>query len=155
MSGGSSSSISAGRWSSAECIVWERGSLWGVRLKRMLRDAAVAVHRCGSSAECWQRLDQRPASILLLEADQARVQQVFELVCGIQRWLPEARVLVVLPRGNEQQRWWLREVGAVHMAHSIRELPGVVRMVRRHVARARPVELPWIERIYAGLPWSA
>jgi hypothetical protein len=28
-------------------------------------------------------------------------------------------------------------------------------VVRRHVARAGPVELPWIERIYAGLPWSA
>jgi len=102
MSASGSSSISEGGLSSAECIVWERSGLWGVCLTQMLRDAAIAVRRCGSSAECWQRLQQRPASILLLEADRARARQVFELLCGSQRRFHQARALVILPRGDRQ-----------------------------------------------------
>ena len=141
--------------SSGVCIVWERSGFWGVHLKQMLRGTGIVVQRCASSAECWQRLEQRPASILVLEAGQARLQQAFELLCSMGWRFPDARALVVLPRGNEQQGWWLREVGAIHVIHSIRELSAAVRIVRRHVAQAPPIEMPWIERVYAGLPWSA
>lgn len=141
--------------SSAVCVVCERGGFWGVRLRQKLRGDGVVVRRCGSVTQCWPDLELFPSSIVLLEAAEADLDDIFEFVCRIQRRFPRARSLVVLPRSCEQQQWWLREAGAVHVVRSSRELETVARLVRRHVQQAPANPKTWTEQVYAGLPWSS
>ena len=148
--------MSQGRCSSALCVVCERGGFWGAGLRRMLGGDGVFVRRCGSFTQCWPDLELFPSSIVLLEAGEADLGDIFELVCRIQRRFPRARSLVVLPRGcQQQQQWWLREAGAVHVVRSSRELDSVARLVRQHVQQAPAIPRTWTEQVYAGLPWSS
>lgn len=138
----------------AACLVCDRDHTWATQLKAMLRDAGVAVRHCVSLDACWQLLEESPASIVLLVGNTSNLDRVFGALCRIRARFTDARALVVLPRGYTEQAWWLREAGASHVVHSIRELDSVVRIVLRHRARTTVVEETLSDRMARRLPWG-
>ncbi len=67
---------------------------------------------------------------------------------------PQARFLVLAARGLEPYELLLREAGALHVVFSPRSLDPLLRLIRRHLARAPQPELTLEESVWAGLPWG-
>jgi DNA-binding response OmpR family regulator len=139
---------------SAICLVCQRGDGWGVHLKQLLQESGITVRQRTRLEECWQLLEEHPSSILIVEAGPRDGVPVFGFVEQIQSQFPAARVIVALARGLEQEGWLLREAGAVHVVHSLREADTVARLVRRHIDRAPVGPMTLAQQILMRLPWN-
>ncbi len=139
---------------SAICLVCQRGNVWGVHLKQLLQASRITVRQRARQEECWQVLEDQPASSLVVEAGPRDPDRVFGFVEQIHSRFPAARVIVALGRGLEQEGWLLREAGAVHVVHSLRDAEMVARLVRRHIARAPAGPKTLTQQILLRLPWN-
>lgn len=70
------------------------------------------------------------------------------------RYFPSARFIALAARGLEPHELSLREAGAIHATFSPRSLSPLLRLIRRHLARAPRPERTLEEAIWAGLPWG-
>jgi len=137
----------------ARIITSEPSGRWAVALRRELGGEAT-VEEARSVAECWQRLADAPASMVVVEVTTGNVEALLARLAQRQREFPRSRVAVVAERRLAGYEWLLREAGAVMFVTSPRRLAPLAAAARRHLEAQPEPAVGTAERIWAGLPWS-
>ena len=135
-------------------IYCERTGVWAAALRCEKGMGSLAQRETRSLAECRETLAEFPASLVVLELTQAKVERGLEWLAGLPREFPQARSIVVAQRGLEPQEWIVREFGALAFTTSPRELAPVARLIDRYFARLPRPQLAREEQIWSQLPWS-
>ena len=138
-----------GNWAAAWRLAWQRA---GIHFCEAPADLRCIETR--SPVECLERLTDWPAAFVILELTSAACDQTLDLLADIGVRFRPARLAVVCERPMIDYEWLARELGAVHVLASPRELPALCRMVARYAARLPEPSLDWEERIWASLPWA-
>ena len=114
----------------------------------------IRVHESGTVDAAWNRLDESPASLLIVELTDGNAAALVERLFDLARTRPRARVVVVAGRAFRCYRTLMMEAGAVHFTTNPRRLAPLIDVACRHLATA-PVERPaaFPDRIWAALPW--
>ncbi|MBI3464878.1 MAG: hypothetical protein HY000_17755 [Planctomycetes bacterium] len=134
-------------------IVCERRGAWAQALRRELRDFAAAIAETRSLADCRQELRTAPSSVVAIEFSVATAEAVLDFLGRLPSQFPQAVVIVLAGRDEQPWEWLVRELGAVHVAWSPREMSAVAEIVRRRLAdSARQPNLA--ERILAEIGWG-
>ena len=135
-------------------IVCETTSKWAVALRRTIPpEVRPPISETRGLEDCWQQAVASPLSVVILEVTTANLEQLAAALPAYRAKLPGTRVVVVGCRRLAAAEWLMRELGAVHVIFSSRDLKpliGILRRHRKHVAAARPPKdtPPWRD-----LPW--
>jgi DNA-binding response OmpR family regulator len=140
-------------------ILLERTSRWAAAFRREMRKAEkrrqpIPIQEVRSPAQCQRELEAAPHSVVALEILPQNLVSMAKAVGAWSRHFPSARFLALTARGMEPHELLLREAGAMHVTFSPRSLSPLLRLVRRHLARAPQPERTLEEAIWAGLPWG-
>lgn len=140
---------------SASFILFERTSRWAAAFRREMRKAAkpLTLKEVRSLPHCVRELEASPHSVVAAEV---LPQNLAAVAKGLSEWsrrFPQTRFLALAACGLEPHELLLREAGAIHVTFSPRSLAPLLRLVRRHMARAPQPDLKLEESIWAGLPW--
>jgi len=136
-------------------ILCETTSKWAVALRRQLpaemHPVLVETRRWEA---CWRQARESPGSIVLLELTSWNLELVAAQLVRYRSHLPLVTTVVLGARGMASAEWLVRELGAVHVVFSSRELLPLERLIERHwkrVARHQPAVAvrPW-----QALPWG-
>ena len=140
-------------------ILLERASRWAAAFRRELRKAAkpgqpVPIQEVRSLPQCQRELESSPHSVAAVEVLPQNVDTMSTTLRDWSHRFPDARFVALASRGLESQELLLRDAGAIHVTFSPRSLDSLLRLIRRHLARAPQPNLTLEEAIWAGLPWG-
>jgi hypothetical protein len=140
-------------------IVCEPTSHWATALRRASADAPLRMVETRLPGELWRQLADRPGSVVALAWTDMSDKDASDALDTLARRYPRSCLVVLLERDNEQLHALARELGAVHVCRSVREVSAVVRLARRHLGSdATPRHWPAIEErldeIWQTLPWN-
>lgn len=135
-------------------IVCERSGRWAVALRRELGEVECRLEETRVLADCWDRLAEHPASIVVLELSAGNAAALVDGLGRCERQFPGARVAVVAVGELQPYEWLVREAGAVHFVTSPRQLGPLAAVARRHWSQTPEPRRSLAERIWAGLPWG-
>ena len=164
-------------------IVLERTSRWAATFRREMRKAvqprgreslARLVHDNGQTVrakdsrpllpltlqeirslpQCQRELEASPNSVVAVEVLPHNLVAVAKALSEWSRRFPDARFIALAARGLEAHELLLREAGAIHVIFSPRSLSPLLRLIRRHLARAPQPKLTLENYIWARLPWG-
>jgi DNA-binding NtrC family response regulator len=142
----------SGQWAAAWRIAWRR------RLRGAEPRADIRVRETRSAAECLEAIESAPAAFVVLELTAADCDRALDLLFEISTRYRGAAAAVAAERTTKHYEWLAREMGAVHVLVSPRELPSLVGMVERFAerfaARFPQRELEFEDRVWASLPWG-
>jgi hypothetical protein len=138
----------------ARFLICERSGRWAVALRGVGQPGDPRVWETRSPEDCWRELEASPHSIVAVEATIANVESLVRWMKRVESGFPRAHVIVLAQRGLESGQWLLREAGARHVVFSPRDLRGVARMVRRHLAAMPADDDSTRQRIWRQLPWG-
>jgi hypothetical protein len=138
----------------AQVIVCERGGAWAIALRLAAAGTRLPLRETRSLAECRQALRAAPASLLAVECDAERLDEVFNLLVEVDHAFPWARVVVLAQRGLEEHEELARELGAEAFVTSPRDVPSIARLARGHLAAAPVEDVNLFDRFRARLPWG-
>jgi len=138
----------------ARLIVCERTGDWAVVLRRELDDSTTRVAETRSLTECWQTLEESPASFVVVELTAGNSDSLLQRMGRLQRDFPLARIGVVAARDMARYEWLLREAGAVYFTCSPRQLTAIAEIACRHLAQSPKPERNLTDRVWASLPWQ-
>jgi hypothetical protein len=147
---------------SARLIVCERSNHWAVALHWALQsvssgqqpDSAIHVRGVREFDQCWQLLEESPASVAVLELSGTIAPPLGTHLLEFGDRFPLARLLVVGDREDAPAFWFARELGAVHTVASIRNLTPTTRIIQRHFRQIPDSSLSIRERIWNRMPWK-
>ena len=140
-------------------ILFERTSRWAAAFRREMRNAArlrqpIPIQEVRSPAQCQRELEAAPHSIVALEILPQNLVSMAKAVGDWSRHFPNARFIALAARDLEPHALLLRDAGARHVTYSPRSLSPLLRLIRRHLARAPQPERTLEEAIWARLPWG-
>ena len=164
-------------------ILLERTSRWAAAFRREMRKAATSrgreslarlVHDNGQTVlakdggpplpltlqeirslpQCQRELEASPNSVVAVEVLPHNLVAVAKALSEWSRRFPDARFIALAARGLEAHELLLREAGAIHVIFSPRSLSPLLRLIRRHLARAPQPKLTLENYIWARLPWG-
>ncbi|MFN0021953.1 MAG: hypothetical protein ACKVP0_27205 [Pirellulaceae bacterium] len=161
-------------------IICERTSRWAAAFRRELRKGSggvfaasnsdstwlvgrenssrprspLAIQEVRSLPHCQRELKVSPYSVVALEVLPQNITAVAKALSDWSHRFPLARFVVLAVRGLESQELLLREAGAIHVTFSPRSLSPLLRLVRRHLARAPKSVQTLEEAVWSGLPWG-
>ncbi|MGI8981823.1 MAG: hypothetical protein ACR2FY_21545 [Pirellulaceae bacterium] len=137
-------------------ILLERTPRWAAAFRREMRkaDQPFVLQEVRSLPECQRELEASPHSVIAVEVLSHNLAAVEKALSDWNRRFPHARFIALAARGLEAHELLLREAGALHVTFSPRSLSPLLRLIRRHLARAPQPELTLKESIEAGLPWG-
>ena len=121
-------------------IFLERTSIWAAAFRRQQKRAkqgAMAICETRSLPHCQRELAASPFSVVAVEV---LPQNIAVVARSLREWsvcFPHARFIALAARGLEEHDLLLRESGALEVAYSPRKLLPLVRLIGRHLARAR------------------
>ncbi|MBC7855192.1 MAG: hypothetical protein IAF94_17310 [Pirellulaceae bacterium] len=113
-----------------------------------------ALHEVRSLPECQRELEASPNSVVAAEFQPKNLVAVAKALSDWSRRFGDARFIALASRGLEPHELLLREAGAIHVTFSPRSLSPLLRLIRRHLARAPRPELTLEESMEARLPWG-
>ncbi|HEY1785593.1 MAG TPA: hypothetical protein VGG30_08595 [Pirellulales bacterium] len=140
-------------------IVCEPSGLWATALRQASAELPLPLVETRRPVEVWPRLADAPASMVALAWSAERQAELAELTDQVGRRFRRARVVALIDRRMPGGGGLARELGAVHVCPSPRQVAGVVRLARRHLGRRAAVR-HWsamddcIEQIWQTLPWN-
>jgi len=137
----------------ARFIVCDANQHWTVALRWARTELQPRLVVVNKLADCWGELVNSPASFLALELDESNLESIVERLQDLQRRFPQARAAVMCDRSLAACQWLVREAGAVHVAVSIREMATVIGLAECHLARVRPPEVGFRQRVWERLAW--
>jgi len=137
----------------ARLIVCERTGRWATLLRRELSDSGVRVFETRTLDDCWNALDESPASMIVVElgGDPAGL---LDRMARLPREFPRARLAVAADRRWAGYRRLMHEAGAVWFVDSPRRVGPLARLALRHLAAAPTAPQTLVERIWENLPFS-
>lgn len=138
----------------ARCILCEHTGAWAIALRPPLQRLGHRVYETRSLDACWDEVAASPASLVGVEVTADNLEQVLIWMCRLRTTFAAVRIVVLGRRGLEGYQWLLREAGAAHVVFSPREVPGVVRVVQRHLGAAPDKGASERERVWHRLPWA-
>lgn len=145
--------------SEASLILCEKSSRWAAAFRRELRKGrsqpGLRITQTRSLPQCQRELEAAPYSIAALEATPQNLVAVAKSLASWRELFPHARFIALAQRGLEPHELLLREMGATHVTCSPRSPAPLLRVIRRHLARAPPQQLTLDEAIWNRLPWGA
>jgi hypothetical protein len=133
-------------------IVCERRVAWTPLLRRDLAPQ-VPVLPTGSLDHCWEELQQRTGSAVMLQVTESNWRRVAKWVVQARDFDPRTICLAAMPRRLAAVTDLLRHVGVIHTLRSPLDLPAALRLIQRHVQRQPPPRLSLEEQIWNNLPW--
>jgi hypothetical protein len=107
-----------------------------------------------SLPECQRQLEASPYSVVAVEVLPQNLANMAKALNDWSHRFPHARFVAVAARGLEPLELLLREAGAIHVTFSPRSLAPLMRLIRRHLARAPKAEQTLEEAVWAALPWA-
>ena len=143
----------------AAVIVCEETHRWAAALRCVLQsvgmspDRSVRIHEVRNVEEGWRHLDQAPASLLAIELECLKPDD-WRRWTNLSHWYPRAWSIILRSKGEGDQPWLLRELGATHVVSTTNELADVAQMLQRHVRRLPEVEEGLRDRVWQRLPWG-
>jgi len=139
-------------------ILCERTHRWAAAYRRQMRKSpqrnAIRLQEVRSLPECQRELEASPHSVVAVEVLPQNLAATAKTLSDWSRHYPRARFLSLAARGMEPYELLLREAGAIHITFSPRSLSPLLRLIRRHLARAPRVEQTLEETIWTALPWE-
>jgi hypothetical protein len=140
-------------------IVCEPTGQWATRLRQASAARPLPLVETRRPAEVWQHVAAAPTSMVALAWSDERRAEMCELTDQVARRFPKANVVALVERRRPNDGWLARELGAIHVCPSPRQVAVVVRLARRHLGPRAAVE-HWpamddrIEEIWQTLPWN-
>jgi hypothetical protein len=141
-------------------IVCEPSGLWAAALRQASTAEPLPLVETRRAADVLDELTAAPASLVALAWSAERRAELAALADRIHWRFRRARLVVLLDRRATDDRWLARELGAMHVCHSPRQVADVVGLARRHLG-PRMAEAHWpaidrqIEGIWQTLPWNS
>ena len=136
----------------AKLIVCERSNYWTVALRWALRGTSIRVHDTHTGGAARRLLDDAPASVLMLELQDAFSD---EFVTELPQFGSRYPLACLVAVGRDPRPLWLaRQLGAAHTVDSIRDLTPTIRLVRRHLEMAEDRPASFRERVWDSIPWD-
>lgn len=142
-------------------IFCERSGDWAAAWRR------AALARLGPSALRWlpivetrgvalcrEAQQTAPAAFLALELTGPSLDRTLDFLAGLTSQRLPARAAVLLARDAAAYEDLARELGAVLVVSSPRNIESLLPVVQRHVAERLGEPLPILERIWDDLPWE-
>jgi hypothetical protein len=117
-------------------------------------DQPIPIQEVRSLGQCQRELEAAPHSVVAVEALAQNLISMTKALSDWSRRFPHARFIALAARDLEPHELLLREAGAIHVAFSPRSPASLLRLIRRHLARAPRPELTLEEANWAGLPWG-
>ncbi len=139
-------------------IVYERSGRWAVSLRRA---AALISHRgwelceTRSLPECMDAVRSSPDALVAMELSRRGAGEALSAIIAIGDHYPMARVAVLADRSMARHQWLARELGAVAVAVSNRDLRPIVQIAQRHFNRLPEPPQSFRQRVMSELPWSS
>jgi hypothetical protein len=140
-------------------IVCEPSGQWATALRQASAERPLPLVETRRPMEVWRCLADAPASMVALAWSAERRAESAELADRVGRRFRKARVVALVDRRPPNDGWLARELGAIHVCHSPRQVAAVVRLARRHLGSRAAVQ-HWrvmderIEQILQTLPWN-
>ncbi|HEX4146138.1 MAG TPA: hypothetical protein VHY91_21735 [Pirellulales bacterium] len=140
-------------------IVCEPIGLWSSALRQASAERPLPLVETRRPAEVWQQLAAAPASMVALAWSAERRAEMVEAADQLGRRFPQARWIALIDRRRPGDGPLARELGAIHVCQSPRQVDVVVRLARRHLGpraavRHWPAIDDRIEEIWQTLPWN-
>ena len=167
---------------SAPLILLERSPRWAAAFRRELRKSkgsegvfaagvyggnnvvprknpsrppfAIPIREVRSLPHCERELAASSYSVVAVEVLPQNLVAIVQALSTWSRRFPHARFVALGSRGLEPHELLLREAGAIHVTFSTRSLAPLLRVIRRHLARAPQPQQTLEETIWSGLPWG-
>jgi len=141
-------------------IVCEPSGLWATRLRQAAGARLLPIVETRRPVDVLQQLAAAPASMVALAWSAERRADLADLVDQVGRRFPRARLVALVDRRQWGEEWLARELGAIHVCHSPRQVAVVVRLARRHLGphaagQHWPAMDERIEQIWQTLPWNS
>ncbi len=114
----------------------------------------LTLQEIRSLPQCQRELEASPNSVVAVEVLPHNLVAVAKALSEWSRRFPDARFIALAARGLEAHELLLREAGAIHVIFSPRSLSPLLRLIRRHLARAPQPKLTLENYIWARLPWG-
>jgi hypothetical protein len=137
----------------ARVIVCEKGNSWAVALRWALAGSGLRVHETRDWIGGCQAIDPGALNLLALELREDNLEHVYQGVVEVRQQFPNAAVIVLMDRALRDHEWDLRELGALHVAISQRNLDPVARLVQRFVKQSPDLQQDPDEFAWNRLPW--
>jgi hypothetical protein len=134
-------------------IVYERHPQWTPLLRREL-DAEAKLLAAGSLDHCWVELAARPGSAVLLQLTGRNWARVIQDLGHIRFRDAQSLFLAAVSQLARPVRARLGQAGFLYQLVTPLDVPGAVRMVRRHLRQQTGPTQSIEERIWNNLPWS-
>ncbi|HEY4759747.1 MAG TPA: hypothetical protein VIH42_04130 [Thermoguttaceae bacterium] len=138
----------------ARLVVFERTGRWAVTLRRELAEAGLHVWEVRSLSDCNELLVNSPASFLILELNESKLEETLRFIKKWRAEFPLFRFAVVADRSLASYQWFMREAGAIHFLCCMHKMGTLAETACRHLARVPQVPQSLSERIWANLPWG-
>jgi hypothetical protein len=138
----------------ARLVVCERSGDWAVALRRELAGVGIRVWETRSLADCAVLLEESPASFLVLELSEIKIEEILNFILNSQAQYPQFRFAIVAQRNLARYRWLMLEAGAAEFVSSVRKVGALAQTACRHLAQVPPLPQSLTERIWANLPWG-
>ena len=143
-------------------ILLESTSRWAAAFRREQRKgyqrslppAPLFIKEVRSQPHCLRELEASPHSIVAVEVLPKNLAAAARALSDWSSRFPHARFIALASRGLECHELLLREAGAIHVTFSPRSLAPLLRLIRRHLARAPKKEQTLEEAIWGALPWK-
>lgn len=136
-------------------IVCEKTGRWAAALRHAAGSCELPLVEVRSLQQLERELIDSPAAMAAVEVSAASLVRVATHVAAWRSRFAGSAILLLADEELQPLEAPLREVGVVHAAFSPRDLSGMVRLIRRHLARAPRPALTLEGSILARLPWPA
>jgi hypothetical protein len=135
-------------------VVCERTGRWALALRGELAGAGLRVWETRSPEDCGSVLVESPASFVVLELSEKKIEEILDFTRNWQAEFPLFRFAIVADRDLAPYKWLLHEAGAAEFICSVRKTGALARMACRHLAQVPSLPQSLTERIWANLPWG-
>ena len=128
-------------WSMSDVrvIAFPAGASWTGPLRLMVESLGLKLKTADSTAACREMIEQRPASLLVLEVMPGETNEQLRLLVEISRQRPLSRVVMMLRDGgmSAANELLARELGACDVLSRVSEFDRLRVIVKAHVTQAR------------------
>jgi hypothetical protein len=138
----------------ARLVVCERTGRWALAVRRELADTGIRVWETRSLEDCASVLGESPASFLVLELSEMKIEETLDFARNWQAEFPLFRFAIVADRDLAPYKWLMHESGAAEFFCSVRKSGALARTACRHLAQVPSLPQSLSERIWANLPWG-
>jgi hypothetical protein len=137
----------------ARLIVCEKANRWAVALRWALADDGIRVHETRNWADCCQAMQPAERVLLALEMREDNVEEVLRRLFALRQSDADIGTVILTRRALREYEWPLRELGALHVALSPRNLQPLVGLAQRFLHQAEKSPQNPHDWAWERLPW--